>query len=465
MAIAKFKPTSKPNIEPNLPKIAPKEYKSPVRDEKVIPIDRLLAFVSGTDWTVDYYSQYSAKTNDLREVDPEEHPVYQQYTLIKKYALRVTNALDTTYDPVTGISKVTGSSNMYSFIIPNVNDYFVSDAGESRSGLFRITSVERKSFNAESVYEVLYDLVGYIDTGASAAIYTDISNKVIKTFYFDTTRFKYGQYPLVLDEVRKEIIDYSIAYRDLSKLYFSLFFNRRYMTLVLPGQDMSCYDPYLVSYVTKIIESEIVPELNELRQLSIENDPYLKQDQFWSMMLKRDKSMINYMNKKMGVVNSASFNSNSYVYGFKCTNVDYMVYPIDNSALNHTVDTTTRVGLRPTVKVISYKQSELNKTKTITGLLSTSLSYSFTKETKTYTLFYPIANEDYYVLSNHFYALDTDMSLIEVLVKDYLDDNSIDRDMLDFAMGKYRDLSRLEQFYYGPILLTLLKECIRTAHI
>ena len=92
MSIAKFKPTAKPDIQPNLPKTAPKEYKSPARDEKVIPVDRLLAYVSGTEWTVDYYSQLTTKTNDLREVDPGEHPVYQQYTLTKKYAIKVTQA-------------------------------------------------------------------------------------------------------------------------------------------------------------------------------------------------------------------------------------------------------------------------------------------------------------------------------------------------------------------------------------
>ena len=57
MAVAKFKPGAKISVEPNLPKLAPKEYKSPVRDEKVVPVNKLVAYVSGTEWSTNYYSQ------------------------------------------------------------------------------------------------------------------------------------------------------------------------------------------------------------------------------------------------------------------------------------------------------------------------------------------------------------------------------------------------------------------------
>ena len=43
MALAKFKPTAKISVEPNLPKLAPKEYKSPTRDEKSVPVNKLVA--------------------------------------------------------------------------------------------------------------------------------------------------------------------------------------------------------------------------------------------------------------------------------------------------------------------------------------------------------------------------------------------------------------------------------------
>lgn len=465
MSIAKFKPTAKPDIQPNLPKTAPKEYKSPARDEKVIPVDRLLAYVTGAEWTVDYYSQLTTKTNDLREVDPGEHPVYQQYTLTKKYAIKVTSALESVYDAATSITKVTGASNMFSFIIPNVNDYFVSDAGEARTGLFRITNVERRSFNAESVYEVSYDLVGYIDSEPSNTIYQNISDKVVKTYYFDTQRFKDGLYPLVLDEQRKEIIDYTIAYKDICNYYFHMFFNRHYMTLVLPGQEMSVYDPFLVSYITKIVEVELVPELRDLRTFSIESDPYLKQPQFWSMMLSRDISILSHLNKKMGLASKNTFNSSSYLHGIKFTNIDYMVYPIDNIDMSHLVDTSVRIGLVPSPKFNSYTFSELFETKNIAGLLSSSIVEEYTDATGSHRLLFPVVSDDHYVLSSRFYIDAPNKSVIEILTKDYIKGNSIDRSMLNFVLERYKMLGRLEQFYHGPILMTILKDVVRNIHI
>lgn len=465
MPIVNFTPSAKPDIQPNLPKVSPKEYKSPAKDTKVIPVDRLLAYVSGAEWIVDYYSQYTTKSNDLREVDPNEHPVYQQYTLIKNYALKVTSSLDSSYEPETAISKVIGTSNMYSFIVPNVNDYFVSDAGESRKGLFKITTVERKSFNLESVYEINYDLIGYVDTGASVALYEDLASKVIKTFYFDTQRFKEGLYPLVLEETRQRIIDYTIEYKSLCKYYFNLFFNRKYMTLVLPGQEFSCYDPFLVNYISKIVEVEVVPEMHMLKMLSTENDVYIKQDQFWSMMLNRDINMLDHINTQMGLATKSAFNNNSYVHAFKYTNIDYMVYPLNDSLIGHIPDTSTRIGLIPEPKFVSYTFTELYETKNIAGLLSSSIYIEYVKDTAVYPLFYNILESNHYVLSHRFYSQSSDMSVIEILAKDFIKRNNIDMDMLEFALSNYKVLSRLEQFYYGPILMTLLKEVIRNSHI
>ena len=133
-------------------------------------------------------------------------------------------------DTTTGISKVSGSGTLFSFIIPNVNDYFTSDAGQARTGLFKITNVDRKTFNSESVYDVTYELIGYVDTGASASLFNDLSSKVVRHYYFDLNRFKDGLYPLVLDETRRKLIDYNIAYKDMLRYYFAKFFNRNYMT-------------------------------------------------------------------------------------------------------------------------------------------------------------------------------------------------------------------------------------------
>jgi hypothetical protein len=464
MAIAKFKPGAKPSVEPNLPKLAPKEYKSPVRDEKVVPVNKLVAYVSGTEWSTNYYSQLTAKSNDLREVDPGEHPVYQQYTLINNYSIRVTQAIESTYDTTTGISKVSGSGTLFSFIIPNVNDYFTSDAGEARTGLFKITNVDRKTFNSESVYDVTYELIGYVDTGASASLFNDLSSKVVRHYYFDLNRFKDGLYPLVLDETRRKLIDYNIAYKDMLRYYFAKFFNRNYMTLVLPGQDEVIYDAYLVNYLTKIVEVDLVPELKELRTYTTENDIYIKQDQFWSMMLNRDISILDYMNQKMGIVSKAQFNTNGYLHGFKYSSLEYLVYPLQLEGDNN-VDTSCNIRLGPKVK-FSYKRfNELRVTNNGLGIAHGTIGDIYSDGNSARVVAYPVGSEDYYVMSGAFYRSEDSMSVMEVLAKDYIKGNSIDSGMLDRVIEDYYKWSRVEQYYYGAVLLTVIKDVVRSSKI
>lgn len=458
VSIVKFKPDRREQVEVNLPVVAPKEYVNIARDEKEVPVTKILPYVSGSQWRVkEYYSQLTSKTNDLREVDPGEHPVYQQYTLIHNYELRVTSGLTSTYDQQTGISRVIGNSNMYSFIVPNINDYFVTDAGDSRIGLFKIVNLDRKTFNLESVYEVTYDLIGYVDSGNSKELYENLRTKYVKEYWFDSNRLMNGLYPLVLTEERQEIIDFNIVYRDLCKYYFDMFFNRRYMSLVLPGQDQAIYDPMLVNYITKIVEPELVPQLKELRNYTTELDMYLKQKQFWSVLLDRQYTSLKYSNKKMGLVNRSQFHSSSWLHGFRYSTLDYVVYPVYT-------DTSTLV------KDVPYPRTVYELLNSVNGTTLPDGTDSIVIEGKDNTgtlrpLVYSTIADDHYVLSENFYSNLEDKSILEILTKNYIEHKSINRNMLRLLVDNYTEMNRLDQYYYGPIIITLVKEVVKNIHL
>jgi len=458
MSIVKFRPDVEKGIEPNLPVVAPKEYVNIARDEREIPVTKIIPYVSGSQWTIrEYYSQLTSKTNDLREVDPGEHPVYQQYTLIHNYELRVTNSLNSTYDQQTGISRVIGTSNMYSFIVPNVNDYFVTDAGDSRVGLFKIVNLDRKTFNLESVYEVTYDLIGYIDSGNGKELYENLRTKYVKEYWFDHDRLMNGLYPLVLTKERQEIIDFNMVYKDLCTYYFDSFFNRRYMTLMLPGQDIAIYDPILVRYIIKIVESDLVPQLKELRNYTTDLDMYLRQKQFWSILLDRQYSSLKYSNKKMGLVSRVLFNSNSWLHGLRYTSVDYVVYPEDS-------DVSTLVKDKPSPRSV-YELLGMSSSGTLPdGSIDIPLEGKDNTDTAR-PIIYNSLVDDYYVLSENFYNDTENKSILEILTKNYIEHKSINRNMLRLIVDNYIEMNRLDQFYYGPIIITLVKEVVRNIHL
>ena len=152
----------------------------------------------------------------------------------------------------------------------------------------------------------------------------------------------------------------------------------------------------------------------------------------------------------MLLVNKAIFHGNSYIHGLAFSNIDYIVYPDDP-------DTSTVVRSQPRVKPTSDIDIIVDP------------NYDFTRNYVTDALTTPYVNgvmnaDETYVLSEAFYSNLPTQSLIEIITKDYLKRNTIDLKQLLDLYSKYRTLPKLEQFYYGPMLITFIKEANRAIY-
>ena len=453
MGIASFEPGVAVEPTPNLPKIEPASYQSIVNDDNTKPLRSLIAYIEGAPWAVDYYSQIVSTHNDLREIDPGQPGVYQQYQKINGLEIRVSTPLSTTYDTNNAITGVSGSGLLYPFIIPNISDYFVTDADDQKQGLFRVTNVNRKTFNRDSAFEIEYEMVGYVDVVST--LYNDLIAKVIKNYYFSKDRLIEGKDPIIRSEEYQNLSSLSGWYQTVVQHYFSTFFNAKYGTLVLPGQDYGIYDSFLVDYLLKITDSFDAFEIRQMKQITIDNDLYLKQPQFWSLMFNRDYLGLLECNTRMEPVNKKAFNSNSFLKGLAFSNLEYILYP-------DLPDTSSIVHSTPSAKPISLV--DLIETTNVNGTLATLLTDTFTDVNTTYPYIRPVTVDDYYVLSSDFYNATANQTLLEQLTKDYLKSQTINLNKLVKLCEKYRTWARLEQFYYGPILLTLIKEADRTQY-
>ena len=67
MPIAKLKPSNTTPIKPHIPKHVPPSYKTVTINEKEIPKHQLLAYISGSSWSVDYYQQVLGEDDDVKE--------------------------------------------------------------------------------------------------------------------------------------------------------------------------------------------------------------------------------------------------------------------------------------------------------------------------------------------------------------------------------------------------------------
>lgn len=453
MAIANYKPDTTPTVTPSPVKIQPDNYKSVIYDDKNVPLSSLVAYLSGSPYTVDYYKQVTSEHNDLREIDPGQPNVYQKYELIHDLEIRVSGPLATSYDGDNAITTVNGNGNIYPFLVPNVADVFISDADDNRKGIFRITSVERKTFNRDSAFYVEYEMVGYVD--ALGALYDDLTSKVIREYHFSKDRLIEGLQPFLKTSDYEQVTSLRDWYQELVQYYFKTFFNRRYMTLVLPGQHYAIYDHFVVDYLMKIVDSFDVYEMKLIKQIPIDNDTYLQQPQFWHLLLEKDFKALTYCNRHMQVANKKVFNPNGFIHGLYFTNIDYIVYP-------ETADLTTAVDNKPELMTVSLDMIE--DTTNVFGDLSGVISNTYVAATTTYNLIHSVLTDSSYVLSDAFYTQSTSMSVLEILVKDYLKQQSISLPMLLALCQAYRSWTRLDQFYFIPILLTLIKEANRSTY-
>jgi hypothetical protein len=453
MPIASYKPTAALPVQPATPKAEPDNYKGIIYDDNNVPLQTLIAYIEGAPWYVDYYGQVTGKHNDLREIDPGQDKVYQQYQKITALELRVQTDLQTSYDNDTGITTTTGAAAVYPFMIPNKADYFVTDAGSARKAIFRIETVERRTFNRDSVFDITYSLVGYIET--EKTLYADLEAKTIRQYYFSKDRLVEGLPPILKAEEYHKVSNLKEMYEDIVQFYFRTFFNRKYMTLPVPGQAKAIYDGYLVNYILKIVEMNDAPDIKYVKQVPTDHNRFLAQPQFWDAMLNKDFDSLKYAHQHMVLANKLSFNGNGWIEGFRFYNFDFVVFP-------QRPDTTADVG----VNCDNYHVvlNGIWNTANVNNDPSDVLNELYVTKTASINLYPRILSHCSYVLSCDFYTQGSCQTVLEILTRDYMQMKTLDLDMLYALYNKYKGLARLEQFYYGPILLTLIKEANRAQY-
>lgn len=454
MPIASRKPIAEQVVtQVALPKIQPAAYKGIVYDDKNKPLATLIAYITGAPWTVNYYAQVVGEHNDLREIDPGQPGTLQQYHKTFKLEIRVSSALTSTYDSERGITTVSGSATIYPFMTPNVSDYFVAEAGDNQTAIFRITQVDRKTFNRDSVFTIDYDLVGLVESARE--IYDDLESKVIRTFHFSKDRLLEGLSPTLKTEEYAKVMNLKVLYSDVVKYYFKTFFNVEHATLLIPGQTSAYFDPHLVNYLMKLVDTNDAPEIRKMRMIPTDKDKFLSQPQFWNLLFDKDYVGKAYSNNVMGLVNKELFNKNSFVQGLAFSNIRYVVYP-------DTPDTSTYLGTCHDIKLESLEV--LAETLSAKGAIFTELNNRYTVDANTFIIIHDVLLDNAYVLSNNFYEESATQSALEILTKDYMKGNTIDIDMLYAICNTFRQWKRLEQFYYAPILMTLIKEADRAQY-
>lgn len=447
MAIAQHAPEAQVVVTPSLPSIQPPAMKSIVADDTYSSALAMLPFIDGSQYNVNYYSQVLGLHSDLRELDAGQSGVYQQYNKIVNLELRVTTELTSTFNAATNMTLVTGAANVYPPLIPNVGDVFVANIGDGKDGIFIVKTADRKNFSRDSIYTIEYELAVDITVGEGITRYADLESKVNNVTYYYKDFLLSDQNPNLVSADFKAVIDMTVALSDITQYFFKTFFNRDFNTITVPDQPNPVYDSRLLETVMRLVVTTDADNVRHTRVLNMDEDIHLAGDCIWSALLAKDLNLINYADNRAGLVQAQSFNNNPLLEGYRFSGIPYAVYPIASNNV---------IGVTKSLAINVLTASPINN-----GGITGAASNSYTVGQRIIPLIKPVLVDDYYVLSSGFYLKDTTQSLLEVLVNDYLINKPINPITLLLLVNQYRKWDKLEQYYYLPIIMILIKAVIK----
>lgn len=433
-------------------------YKSVVVDSKYDPVENLLTHVEGSSYTVNYYSQVLTKDSPLAGPMVNREAIYQQYILINNLELKVNTPLTYVQDDTTKSIKGTGGATIYAMtVIPNVGDTFIADMGNGATGIFRVTTSERKSIFKSTVYSIEYVLLETsVNDEAFMQRMDDINSKVVDTVEYVQDFMQHGQNPLLHKEEYSQLKKLGNYFFNIRQRYFKLFTSTEFRTLLLPGQLMPTYDHYLMKMVMSMFNIDEDPNIQYLRILNVQDDDVMSATNIWDLLKQKDLKLLKYCFRKTGIVTAMSFTQNPMLDGIYHTGVQFVVYPLDP---NVAVDYQRVRILKPVYECgLMDPPSQI---KDLSDLIGNSDFNGLTLPEN--PVIKKVLIDNYYVLSEAFYTKDRDdMSLLELCTMDYLEDKAANIDVLLEVCETSHAWGLLEQFYYSIIILILIKSVIRS---
>ncbi len=447
MPIFSDTPTAPTQPKPDVVQAFVPEFRTAVVDTRYTPQSDLLAYIEGSSWVVDYYSQILDQNNELNGQDPSLPAVNQQYKRIWSMELKVVQDLSQpALEEGAGEFTLQGSANVYPFLVPQVGDMFRAGVADGREGLFKVTKVERRQIFTDTAHVIDYQLIAINDP---QRIF-DLEEKVITTYYFVKDFLLNMQNPLLTKTDYDASKKLEAFYYDMAHLYFTQYYSREFMTLIIPKQKGATYDHGLTEFVKMVMSSTDDVHVQGIRSLNIGDDGAIMSNSIWTMLEKRDPKLLKFVNKKSGLVGRESFHRSALMAGMRYTGVARVVYPLDPhlgvdyeispSIPKPIMEDNIESTMPPYVPPPPPGPDEV-------GLMA------------------PIKPVDFasgYVLSADFYAKTLgSMSLLEKLVWDYLDFKIIAAgDILKLCDDSY-DWGPVEKFYYFPIVQLLIRYNLR----
>lgn len=414
-------------------------------------IGTLLKYVEGYPWTVHYYGQILNTANGVDHFDNELPNLLNPVTEIFNLILQVTAPLSPTYDEATGVTSVTGSALLPFKVVGNTGDCFVANVDSGEDAVFVVTSVVRQTHRKDTLYLINYALTKYVS--ADPAYVNALKSRVQETYYFNKDTNYFNRDVLVTPVVKQATEQLKSLIRDSQAHYFNTFPQWELGSLLVPGADDTYYDPLLKDFIQKTVD--LPPEVGARFFSYTYSDRYIGRLSFFDMLLQRNLDMYPTVGKQYIFTPAAGLRGQLRFDSIYHTGVRNIIYP-------KTPD--TRIDI-PTMS--SYTPSTLasESCKTARNYYIPPLIVQTSNNDQLFQkpLLHELFVNDYYVVSEHFYAYILNnstyenISFFELLLLKFIRRDAISREDLVLLLTDYHKWSPLHQFYLLPIAWLMVK--------
>ena len=453
MTLVKHKPTTAPRVIPEVPKVAADIKTHEIYDHRDTPLWSLDSFLTGSKWTVTWFRQRLGANDPPKKLDTSLSPAHQAYDRISNLDILVQSALTSSFRDKEQLMEVTGSAMFYSITPPTVDDYIVAQSNLGRLGLFRITNVNRRNHERESVFIAEYAMEQEIDS--EDPLYKDLYRKTVNRYSFSRQRFIENRQAILLEDCEKKLEDMELEFRYMTEDYYNDFYSVYTGTLTLPGQSSRIVDPFILPFIISIVPFEAMPKLQRAHLVSTNNNPAYTRPNIWDVLLRRRPGDLSRCERKMAAYDPREIHSSYFARSGNYVAADLVVFPLIQDGTLHSVDRSDEITTNTYDLNTQPFAPESPKNP------DPSAKVELFQRHEPIIPYFPVTFDKTYIFSDSFYE-GNPQSVIEVMIMDYLRNEAINQDQLRLLVRNYRDMGRLEQFYYGPILFLLMRESRRS---
>lgn len=420
-------------------------------DNDVTPAQSLLPYITGTPWNLHaYYHQLVGEHTDLEQLDSATGASHQTYEVIYGLPIHLSSGLSHAFNDTSTLSEVTGEALVGYGIVPNKHDMFLAQAGNYRIGLYQVKTVERMTYDRQSVYTITYTLIG-VDNEAEASIAT-LKSRVVREYHHDKQRAVDGlQSVITVPEYQQRLdIQRLLAYH--TNNYLNKYFVIGVDNVLLPDQAFRIYDPDLFRFIHKVLALSSNPLYSHLSPITLTQD-INQVNTLYKVLLDRESlglATCAITRKLLPLKYRRSKQGNySDMYDLKYLNIDYLVVTEELRPYK----TDTNIEGFTTQNVISV--SEVNGL----GFLSHKV---MTLEGIQVPLYPTFSLFDSYLLPKSFYLNQGTCSVLERQLLRAIRREAIASVELHQLLSTIHELPTVVQFYYFPLVAYLATVYLRT---